>query len=43
MGVNYRTNNEMAGVLTINAGAFHIGYSYQFGAASDNLGRLICL
>jgi len=37
-GVNYRTNNEMAGILTINVDGFHIGYSYQFGVASDNLG-----
>jgi type IX secretion system PorP/SprF family membrane protein len=38
LGVNYRTNNEMAGILTINVDNFHIGYSYQFGVASDNLG-----
>jgi type IX secretion system PorP/SprF family membrane protein len=38
LGVNYRTNKEAAGILTINFDAFHIGYSYQFGTASQNLG-----
>lgn len=38
LGVNFRTNNEMAGIITLNVNAFHIGYSYQFGTASNNLG-----
>ncbi|WP_183574603.1 PorP/SprF family type IX secretion system membrane protein [Mucilaginibacter sp. X5P1] len=38
LGINYRTNNEMAGIFTLNVSNFHIGYSYQFGLASDNLG-----
>jgi type IX secretion system PorP/SprF family membrane protein len=38
LGVNYRTNNEMAGIITINIDDFHIGYSYQFGTSSANLG-----
>jgi type IX secretion system PorP/SprF family membrane protein len=38
LGVNYRTNNEMAGIITINVSSFHVGYSYQFGTTSNNLG-----
>lgn len=38
LGINYRTNNEMAALFTLNVSNFHIGYSYQFGVASDNLG-----
>ena len=38
LGVDYRTNNEMAGIITINVSSFHIGYSYQFGTSSNNLG-----
>ena len=37
-GLNYRTNNEMAGIFTVNWEALRIGYSYQFGTASNNLG-----
>lgn len=38
LGVNFRTNNEMAGIITFNLEGFHLGYSYQFGTASNNLG-----
>lgn len=38
VGVNYRTNNEMAGILTVNLDSFRLGYSYQFGTANDNIG-----
>lgn len=38
IGATYRTNQEMAGILTLNLDQFHIGYSYQFGTSSDNLG-----
>lgn len=38
IGLNYRTNNEMAGIITLNINAFHVGYSYQFGTTSNNLG-----
>jgi type IX secretion system PorP/SprF family membrane protein len=38
LGLNYRTNKQMAGIITINFDAFHIGYSYQFGTSSTNLG-----
>jgi hypothetical protein len=35
---SYRLNQEMAGILTLNLDNFHIGYSYQFGTSSRNLG-----
>jgi type IX secretion system PorP/SprF family membrane protein len=38
LGFNYRTNNEAAGIITLNVDTFHIGYSYQFGTSSYNLG-----
>lgn len=37
IGVNYRTNNEMAGIVSYNVHNFRIGYSYQFGTTSNNL------
>ncbi len=38
LGLNYRTSKEAAGLLTINTKNFRVGYSYQFGTASTNLG-----
>ncbi|HEY4198240.1 MAG TPA: PorP/SprF family type IX secretion system membrane protein [Mucilaginibacter sp.] len=38
VGVNYRTDNEAAGILFINMNWFKLGYSYQFGTSSANLG-----
>lgn len=38
LGLNYRTNKQMAGIITLNFDSFHIGYSYQFGTSSANLG-----
>lgn len=38
LGVNYRTNKKMSGIFTLNIGAFHVGYGYQFGISSSNLG-----
>jgi type IX secretion system PorP/SprF family membrane protein len=38
LGINYRTNNEMAGIVSYNIGQVHIGYSYQFGTTSSNIG-----
>ncbi|WP_184547054.1 PorP/SprF family type IX secretion system membrane protein [Mucilaginibacter sp. FT3.2] len=38
IGASYRLNEEMAGILTLNLDKFHIGYSYQFGTSSSNLG-----
>jgi len=40
IGVNYRTDNTVAGMLSINVDAFKLGYSYQFNTASRNLGGL---
>ena len=37
IGVNYRTNAEMAAIVSYNISNFHIGYSYQFGTTSNNL------
>ncbi|WP_413670970.1 PorP/SprF family type IX secretion system membrane protein [Mucilaginibacter sp. Mucisp86] len=39
LGVNYRTNKQAAGIMTVNFDQFHIGYSYEFGTSSQNLGR----
>lgn len=38
LGINYRTDKTMAGILTLNMNAFHIAYSYQLGTSSANLG-----
>ncbi|WPV02133.1 type IX secretion system membrane protein PorP/SprF [Mucilaginibacter sp. cycad4] len=38
LGINYRTDNVMAGIISINVNSFHVGYSYQFGTSSANLG-----
>jgi len=38
IGINYRTNNEMAVIVSFNVNSFHIGYSYQFGVTSSNIG-----
>ncbi|MGF7039075.1 PorP/SprF family type IX secretion system membrane protein [Mucilaginibacter lappiensis] len=38
LGLNYRTDKEMSGILTLNINAFHVGYGYQFGTSSTNLG-----
>jgi type IX secretion system PorP/SprF family membrane protein len=40
LGVNYETDKAMAGIITINVDAFHIGYSYKFSVASENLGGI---
>ena len=40
LGVNYRTDNAAAGILSINMTSFKLGYSYQFNTASTNLGGL---
>jgi len=37
-GASYTTNSQAAILLDLNAGAIHIGYSYQFGTNSANLG-----
>ncbi|HWZ04373.1 MAG TPA: PorP/SprF family type IX secretion system membrane protein, partial [Mucilaginibacter sp.] len=40
VGVDYRTTKQAAGILTINVDNFHIGYSYQFNTASQDLGGI---
>jgi len=38
VGINYRSDNEAAGILFINMNWIKLGYSYQFGTSSANLG-----
>lgn len=38
VGANYRTNNEMSGIISITSDILKLGYSYQFGTSSNNLG-----
>lgn len=38
VGLNYRSTNEVAGLLSVNVDTFRLGYSYQFNTASTNLG-----
>jgi type IX secretion system PorP/SprF family membrane protein len=38
LGLNYGTDKTMAGILTLNFNQFHIGYSYKFNVASQDLG-----
>jgi type IX secretion system PorP/SprF family membrane protein len=40
IGVDYRTTKQAAGILSINVDDFHIGYSYQFNTASQDLGGI---
>jgi type IX secretion system PorP/SprF family membrane protein len=37
-GLNYRTNQEMSGILSVTSDILKLGYSYQFGTASNNIG-----
>ncbi|WP_345949993.1 PorP/SprF family type IX secretion system membrane protein [Mucilaginibacter sp. PAMB04274] len=39
IGGNFRTNNEMSGILSVSIEAVRVGYSYQFGTASNNVAR----
>lgn len=39
IGADYRTNNEMTGILSFMMSNFRLGYSYQFGTASNDIGR----
>jgi hypothetical protein len=39
IGANYRTNKEMAGILSFTSDYFKLGYSYQFGTSSNNIAR----
>ena len=38
LGVDYRTNNELAAIVSFEFERIHLGYSYQFGLSSSNLG-----
>ncbi len=38
-GVNYRTNNEIAGIVSYMSNLFKLGYSYQFGTSKSNIAR----
>jgi type IX secretion system PorP/SprF family membrane protein len=38
IGVNYKTDKEAAGMFSINYNMFHVGYAYQFGTSSTNIG-----
>jgi type IX secretion system PorP/SprF family membrane protein len=40
LGFDYRTDNEIAGILSINVQQFHLGYSYQVGTTSANIGGI---
>jgi type IX secretion system PorP/SprF family membrane protein len=37
-GVDYKTNNEVAGMFSVNYDVLHLGYSYQFGTTTSNVG-----
>jgi len=36
-GLDYRSNAEMAGIMSVNFDTFKFGYSYQFGTTSGNI------
>ncbi|MGF7082765.1 PorP/SprF family type IX secretion system membrane protein [Mucilaginibacter sp. UYCu711] len=38
MGLDLKSNNKLAGILSVGLAKFSVGYSYQFGVASNNLG-----
>ncbi|RYU91692.1 type IX secretion system membrane protein PorP/SprF [Mucilaginibacter terrigena] len=38
LGASYRTNKKASGIISVNTETFKVGYSYQFGIASNNLG-----
>ena len=38
VGVNVRSNKELAGMFNINVDIFRLGYSYQFGTTASNIG-----
>ncbi|QJD95218.1 PorP/SprF family type IX secretion system membrane protein [Mucilaginibacter robiniae] len=39
IGANYRTNNEMAGILSVQVDGLRLGYAYQFGTANNNISQ----
>lgn len=38
VGLNYRTDKKAAAMLSVIGKVFRVGYSYQFGTSSNNLG-----
>lgn len=38
IGFTYRTNNEVAGILKFNFDQYYLGYSYQVGTSTANIG-----
>lgn len=38
IGLNYRTNSEVSGILSVTSDIIKLGYSYQFGTSATNLG-----
>jgi type IX secretion system PorP/SprF family membrane protein len=38
IGLNYRTDKKAAAMISVIGNAFRVGYSYQFGTSSNNLG-----
>jgi type IX secretion system PorP/SprF family membrane protein len=40
VGLNYRTDKKAAAMLSVIGKAFRVGYSYQFGTSSNNLGGI---
>ena len=40
IGADLRSNNELAGIITVNLDKIHLGYSYQFGLTSSNIGGM---
>ncbi|WP_183550644.1 PorP/SprF family type IX secretion system membrane protein [Mucilaginibacter sp. AK015] len=38
LGAGYRTNKRASGIISVNTDTFKVGYSYQFGVSSGNLG-----
>ncbi len=38
VGLNYRTDKKAAAMISVIGNAFRVGYSYQFGTSSNNLG-----
>jgi type IX secretion system PorP/SprF family membrane protein len=38
IGINYRTNNDAALIITTDFSSFYVGYSYQFGVSTTSIG-----
>jgi type IX secretion system PorP/SprF family membrane protein len=38
LGASYRTNKKASGIISVITETFKVGYSYQFGTSSNNLG-----